>query len=295
MKKDISIGKLKTVPYDQTVSIKKHVLKPGSEIADYSVIRFLGAGGMGEVYLVDNIQMHKQYALKILAEDLSHDSSFIDNFRIEARIMADLKHPNIVTLHNFGYDEELNLYYLVMEYVSARQETVDSRLESEEGKLSTNNHQLPTNPSDLEELLKEKKKLPEDNVLKITRQLCQALYYAHNFRGKGIVHRDLKPSNILLDADGNAHIADFGLAKVVGESYLKHVEQLHSSVSIGKMKTLVEDRPQTADRRRETRDGRPETGDSRQTTNNQQLSTNSSAGSLIGTYEYMAPEQYEGI
>ena len=95
--------------------------------------------------------------------------------------MADLQHPNIIGVHNIDEDKERGLYYLVMEYIS-----------------SVNNEQLvmnnEDNPSDLEQLLKDKKKLDEEYVVKILYQLCSALDFAHNFRGNGILHRDLKPS-----------------------------------------------------------------------------------------------------
>ena len=287
------------------------ILKDGDEIVGYNVISQLGAGGMGQVYLVENIQMHKKYALKVLPPHLSSNDRFIDRFRVEARVMADLNHPNIVGVMNIGHDKERKLYYLVMEFISSVdscQPALHSLKDDEgltvdgEGNSQITNKQylsaealakeeLTTNPSDLEGLLREKKKLPEDYVLKITKQLCSALSYAHNFRGKGIVHRDLKPSNVLLDSVGNAHIADFGLAKVVGQDYLKsmidHSMQLTmagnyipSNMSLGEMNTMV--------------DGNNSSSPS---TNNQQPSTaagTGTAGSLIGTYEYMAPEQQEG-
>ncbi|MCP4177156.1 MAG: protein kinase [bacterium] len=280
MKTKKSIGNMTTI-HNERLKMPEvpDLLIPGSEICGYKVIKFLGLGSMGQVYLVKNIQMHKLYALKILPKSLSDNVKFIDRFKIEARVMADLKHPNIVKVHNIGHDKELGLYYLVMEYVS-------SINNEKENSPSTNNHQPTTNPPDLEQLLKKKKKLPEDYVLKVTKQLCSALEYAHNFRGKGIIHRDLKPSNILLDADGNALIADFGLAKVIGQDYLKSMidcstqltmanNDVPSNMSLSDMSTIVEDTSSLS-------------------TNNHQPSTNATTGSLIGTFEYMAPEQQDG-
>ena len=270
---NLSLGDMKTMTGNDPVNPGNEILDAGAVIGGYKVIRQLGAGGMGQVYLVENIHMHKQYALKVLPPNLSQNSSFIDRFKVEARVMADLEHPNIVGVHNIDNDKERGLYYLVMAYVEAG----DNK------------------SADLEDLLKnnlsDNRHLDEEQVLKLTKQICSALDYAHNFRGKGIVHRDLKPSNILLDADGNAHIADFGLAKVVGSDYLKSMidrsisltmgggsASANANLSLGDMKTM--------------------TGDSSSpSTNNQQLSTaagTGSTGSLIGTYEYMAPEQQEG-
>ena len=260
--KNLSIGDMNTMPGDDMSSSQGEILNIREEIGGYKVIRQLGAGGMGQVYLVENIHMHKQYALKVLPPNLSQNSNFIDRFKVEARVMADLEHPSIVGVHNIGHDEKRGLYYLAMSYI----ESGDNQ------------------PSDLEVLLKEQKKLSEEEVLKITKQICSALDYAHNFRGKGIVHRDLKPSNILLDADGNAHIADFGLAKVVGQDYLKSMIDRSmrltmggggantANMSLGDMNTMVD------------------SGNSSPSTN-----TAGTAGSLIGTYEYMAPEQQEGL
>ena len=274
---NLSLGDMKTMTGNDPVNTGNEILEAGAIIGGYKVIKQLGAGGMGQVYLVENIHMHKLYALKVLPPNLSQNSNFIDRFKIEARVMADLNHPNIVGVMNIDHDEKLGLYYLVMEFIDSRRETVDEP--------ATN-----TNPADLEQLLKNNKRhLPEEEVLKLTKQICSGLDYAHNFRGKGIVHRDLKPSNILLDAEGNAHIADFGLAKVVGTDYLKSmIDQSMrltmagggtntANMSLGDMNTM--------------------TGDSSSpSTNNSQPSTNTagSTGSLIGTYEYMAPEQQEG-
>ncbi len=231
-------------------------LLPGAEIGGCRVIKLLGHGGMGQVYLVENIQMHKKYALKVLPHDLTSDPTFVDRFRIEARVMADLNHPNIVRVHHIG--EEHGRYYILMDYV-----------ENQNGESET-----------LEDRLKRDGKFSETDTVELMRQLCDALDYAHNFRDGGIVHRDLKPSNILIDRDGRPVVADFGLAKVAGTEYLKSMIE-HSmrltmagglryspNVSIGDMKTMADGESSTRN-----------TG---------------TAGALIGTYEYMSPEQQDG-
>ena len=267
MNKNLSIGEMNTIINDGTNN-DIALLFAGDVISDYKVIKQLGSGGMGQVYLVENIQMHKLYALKVLPPYLSENEMFVDRFRVEARVMADLKHPNIVGVHTLGHDEKQNLYYLVMEYISS--ENSEKRIENSVGcgskcpPLSSVTSE-DDNSSDLEGLLKDKKKLSEDNVLKIARQLCSALDYAHNFRGKGIIHRDLKPSNILLDFNKDVHIADFGLARVLGEDYLKNM--------IDRSIRLTMAGGGSDDSRQEIEDRRLKTTSSRLTTSNQQPPT----------------------
>ena len=272
MNENLSLGDMNTLSGDEVNKTDGQLLAVGDEIGGYKVIKQLGAGGMGQVYLVENLQMHKQYALKVLPPHLSQNQNFIDRFRVEARVMADLKNNNIVGVMNIGHEEKSNLYYLVMEYI-----------ESGEDK-----------PSDLEVLLKEQKKLPEDEVLKITKQLCSALEYAHNFRGKGIVHRDLKPSNILLDADGNAHIADFGLAKVVGQDYLKSMIDRSMRLTMGGATTSVKNANMSLGDMNTMAGNDPSSTLKPSNVQHSTAAGTGSAGSLIGTYEYMAPEQQEG-
>ena len=318
MNKNLSIGEMNTISGDSAASQNMQLLFAGDIIGGYKVIKQLGAGGMGEVYLVENIQMHKLYALKILPPKLSENDKFIERFRVEARVMADLKHPNIVSVHNIGHDVGLNLYYLVMEFISSENsekssENSEKRIENSVGcgskcpPLSSATSE-DSNPADFEELLKDKKKLPENYVLKITRQLCSALDYAHNYRGEGVIHRDLKPSNILLDVEGSAHIADFGLAKIIGVDYLKNM--IGSSMELRMADGGRDDRQETEDYR--LKKANMSIGDmktivdsgtsSTLKSSNLQHSTaagtgsggsTGTAGSLIGTYEYMSPEQQE--
>jgi hypothetical protein len=122
-------------------------------------------------------------ALKILPPNISRDPAFAERFAREARALARLTHPNIVTIHDFGQADEL--FYFVMEFVDGM---------------------------NLRQLLNAGRISPRQ-ALAIVPQICEALEYAHN---KGIVHRDIKPENILLDKTGSVKIADFGLAKLVG-------------------------------------------------------------------------------
>jgi len=156
-------------------------LTEGTKLGIFTIIRQIGTGGMSEVYLVkDNLD--RLFALKTMSSKLSYDPSFRQRFEQEARIMASLSHPNIVQLHS--YFEEDGKYCLVMEYVEGQS---------------------------LKELSRKIGPIPEKRALKILRQMAEALSYAHR---RGIIHRDVKPSNILLDANDNVKVMDFGIARM---------------------------------------------------------------------------------
>ena len=147
------------------------------------ILELLGQGGMGAVYKARQKQLDRLVALKILPPEVGQDSAFAERFTREARSMAMLNHPHIVTVHEFGHTGD-GLYYLVMEFVDG----TDLRQVIQAGELS---------PSE---------------ALAIVPQICEALQYAHE---EGIVHRDIKPENILLDKKGRVKITDFGLAKLL--------------------------------------------------------------------------------
>ena len=142
----------------------------------------LGQGGMGAVYKARHRRLDRMVALKILPSEISADPAFAERFTREARALASLNHPHIVTLYDFG--EAGGLYYLLMEFVDG----LNLRRMMAGGKLE-----------------------PRE-ALAIVPQVCDALQYAHD---EGIVHRDIKPENILLDKKGRVKIADFGLAKLM--------------------------------------------------------------------------------
>ncbi len=147
------------------------------------ILGFLGQGGMGAVYQARQKALDRVVALKILPPGIGTDPAFAERFAREARAMAKLSHPGIVTLYEFGQAE--GLFYVLMEFVDG----VSLRQLLEAGRLS-----------------------PRE-ALAIVPQICDALQYAHD---RGIVHRDIKPENILLDRQGHVKVADFGLAKLVG-------------------------------------------------------------------------------
>ena len=153
----------------------------GSRLQNFEVIRSLGAGGMSEVYLVrDNLD--RLFALKILSASLTKDNSFRERFKLEAKVMASLNHPNIIGLHS--YFEEQGSYCLVMEYMEG---------------------------GSLKDLIRRRGPIPEARALPIFRQIAEALAYAHS---QGIIHRDVKPSNIMISADGQYKMGDFGIARM---------------------------------------------------------------------------------
>ncbi|HSS75107.1 MAG TPA: serine/threonine-protein kinase, partial [Thermoanaerobaculia bacterium] len=165
-----------------------NALEGGSSVGRYRIVRFLGAGAMGEVYLAEDPQIDRQLAIKTVR--LIGRPQEIDDRKKrllrEARAAGRLLHPNIVTLFDAGEAE--GLLYLAFEFV----EGVDLA-----GRLDSDS------------------RLSLRDVLRIARQSADALDYAHS---QGIVHRDIKPSNILLDRAGRVKIADFGIAKMAGQS-----------------------------------------------------------------------------
>jgi len=146
------------------------------------ILELLGSGGMGAVYKARQPELDRIVALKILPPDIGADPAFAERFTREARALAKLTHPHIVTLHDFGRTPE-GLYYFFMEYVDGM---------------------------NLRQLLAGGRLSPGE-ALAIVPPVCEALQYAHD---RGVVHRDIKPENILLGRDGQVKIADFGVARL---------------------------------------------------------------------------------
>jgi len=142
----------------------------------------IGQGGMGAVYRARHRKLDRAVAVKVLNSALRDNASFAERFTREARTMAQLDHPNIVSVYDFGHRDDL--YYLIMELVDG----VNLRDTIESGTLE-----------------------PQE-ALAMVPAICEALQYAHD---QGVVHRDIKPENVLVDRKGTIKIADFGLAKLV--------------------------------------------------------------------------------
>jgi serine/threonine protein kinase len=153
----------------------------GRQLGQYQVIEQIGRGGMAVVYKAYHPALERYVAVKVLPEELSRDSSFVERFQREARAAANLNHPNIVIVYDVG--ETNGAHFIVMEYVEG--------------------------PS-LTQVLKRQGALPPRRAASVVAQIGSALDYAHS---RGFVHRDIKPGNILITGDGTAKLTDFGIVK----------------------------------------------------------------------------------
>jgi serine/threonine protein kinase len=166
----------------------------------YEVIRLLGRGGMGSVYLARDVALERPVAVKVL-DGIRHPGSAVARFRREARASAKLAHPGILQIHDIG--EQDGVLFLALEYVGG-------------GSLSRR--------------LREQGPLEPEAAARLLLELAQAVHHAHE---QGIIHRDLKPSNVLLTESGTPKIADFGLAKLLDESRQDEVNLTAAGTLIG--------------------------------------------------------------
>jgi eukaryotic-like serine/threonine-protein kinase len=157
---------------------------PSQLIEGYELVKKLGEGGMGGVYLARQLSMDRLVALKVLRKHLSRDADYVERFLREAKLAGRLDHTNIVRAFDVG--ESGGFHYFAMEYVEGRS---------------------------LMHFMPESGGLPESFALRLVHQVAQALDYAHQH---GVVHRDIKPDNILIDGKGTARLTDLGLAKQAG-------------------------------------------------------------------------------
>lgn len=166
-------------------------------IEEFQIVRPIGAGGMGVVYLAEDLLLGRRVAVKILAPHMASSEAALARFRTEAKAMAAVSHPAIVPVYRFGQDGEL--HYIVSEYVDGP--TLASRIEEERGRRTAH---TPT----------ESRRAWVRDAAEIIAAIADALDAAHRAR---LIHRDVKPSNILLDRDRGARLTDFGIAKEVVE------------------------------------------------------------------------------
>ena len=175
---------------DETIARPGGIASPPPEPAELAphfphleILEILGQGGMGVVYKARQKALDRLVALKILTVDPDADAAFAERFAREAKALASLSYPTLVTVFDFG--QAGTHYYLLMEYIEG---------------------------ANLRQMIRAGKIAPRE-ALGIVSQICDALQFAHD---EGIIHRDIKPENILVDKKGRVKIADFGLAKILG-------------------------------------------------------------------------------
>jgi beta-lactam-binding protein with PASTA domain len=157
----------------------------GETLSDrYRVVSRIAGGGMGEVYRGHDLLLDRPVAVKILQRGLADDPELVDRFRLEARSAARLLHPHVVTVYDWGAEDD-RTYYMIMEYVSG---------------------------TDLRDVLVGRGALEPAQAVEVMISVCDALSAAHE---KGLVHRDVKPENVLISHSGVVKVADFGIAVVV--------------------------------------------------------------------------------
>jgi len=196
----------------------KSRFEPGQQINKYRILRRLGSGGMGEVYLAEDTNLNRKIALKLLPPEFTINADRVRRFRLEARAASALNHPNIITIHEIGHSN--STHFIATEFVDGV--TLREKLAGAETTLA--------------------------EVLDVGVQIASALTAAHE---AGIIHRDVKPDNVMVRADGYVKVLDFGLAKLI-ELPTQEVES--------ETRTLV----------------------------------NSNPGMVLGTVQYMSPEQARG-
>jgi eukaryotic-like serine/threonine-protein kinase len=149
----------------------------------YLILEQLGKGGMAIVYRARDTMLERSVAVKVLRESYSRDPAFLERFRQEAKAAANLSHPNIVTVHDFGLDNEQ--LFIVMEYVPG---------------------------TDLKTLIKQRGRFTPEEAVPLLIQACAGIGYAHR---AGLVHCDVKPQNMLVTPDMRLKVTDFGIARAL--------------------------------------------------------------------------------
>ena len=187
------------------------------QLGEFRILRELGRGGMGVVYLARDTVLDRLVALKVLGSHLAGSSAAIERFRHEARAVAALNHPSIVPI--FRAAEERGIAYLAMEYVEG--ETLDRRIRAANPAAtddSTPTAELPRPFASLDEVR---------SGATLMAAVADAIDHAHR---QGVIHRDIKPSNIIVDQAGAPHLTDFGIAKLVDEEGLTLTGDLAGTV-----------------------------------------------------------------
>ena len=220
-------------------------MEAGTTIGHYRIIRPVGKGGMGEVYLAEDSRLDRQVAIKVLPERLRDNPERLARFRREARAAASLTHPNIATIH--ALEEVDGVLFITMEYVDGK---------------PLSGH-IPSGGMDL------------DTFFATFIPLADALAHAH---GHGRIHRDLKPGNIMIAEDGTPKILDFGLARIIDPDPVQAAyeeSETETTPEIGDDDSTVTMKPEDHQAVREN------------------VPSLTRGGQLMGTPQYMSPEQAE--
>jgi serine/threonine protein kinase/Flp pilus assembly protein TadD len=196
---------------------ERKALAEGTELGHYKIVRQIGTGGMGEVYLADDTKLGRQVAIKILSRGFERYEENLRRFTQEAKVLSALNHPNILVIHEIG--ETTDGHYIVSEYVKGV--TLRAVMKEQQMQLG--------------------------NIVETAIQTATALAAAHE---EDLIHRDIKPENLMIRPDGYVKVLDFGLAKLV--------------------------RPRTTDIDRDL------------------ITNETSKGVILGTVNYMSPEQATG-
>ena len=149
----------------------------------YQLLERIGRGGMSDVFRARDLMLERSVAIKVLHEKYSNDKAFQDRFRAEARAAANLSHPNIVTVHDFGFDHDQ--LYIVMEHIPGK---------------------------DLKTILRQRGRYSIDDAIPLIVQACAGVGYAHR---AGLVHCDIKPHNFIVTPDNRLKVTDFGIARAL--------------------------------------------------------------------------------
>jgi serine/threonine protein kinase len=160
----------------------------------YQIDGRIGSGGMAEVYRARDLMLERTVAIKLLREDFSKDESFRERFRQEAKAAASLSHPNIVTIYDFGFDDQQ--IFIVMEYVPG---------------------------TDLKTILTSRGSLSIEEALHLIIQACAGVGYAHRV---GLVHLDVKPHNMIVTPDQRLKVTDFGIARALASIHQQEENQV---------------------------------------------------------------------
>src|SRR3954468_1051109 len=152
----------------------------------YEIVQHIARGGMAEVFLARDLLLDRPVAIKVLFPEFAADRSFVERFRREARSAANLNHPNIVSIYDWG--EEEGTYFIVMEYVEGRP---------------------------LRQVIREDGPIPPQRAAEIGADIAAALSFAHK---NNVIHRDVKPGNVLISPNGQVKVTDFGIARAAGNA-----------------------------------------------------------------------------